>query len=51
MKTVLILIDIQNDYFENGAMRLVGSEKACENAKLILDRFRKDAMPVIYIKR
>jgi len=50
MKTALILIDIQNDYFENGAMRLVGSEKACENAKLILDRFRKDAMPVIYIK-
>ena len=29
MNTALILIDIQNDYFENGAMKLRGSEAAC----------------------
>lgn len=50
MNTALILIDIQNDYFEKGAMRLIGSEEACRNARKILDIFRKNAMPVIYIQ-
>lgn len=40
MKTTLILIDIQNDYFDKGTMTLVGSDKAGMNAKLILERFR-----------
>jgi len=50
MKKALIIIDIQNDYFENGAMTLVGSNEACENAKLLLDRFRAEKLPVIYIQ-
>ena len=50
MKQALILIDIQNDYFEGGAMSLVGSEKASENAKKILDKFRADGLPVIHIQ-
>ncbi|HBL75223.1 MAG: isochorismatase [Bacteroidetes bacterium GWF2_42_66] len=50
MKTALIIIDIQNDYFENGTMTLVGSDKASENAKLLLDRFRADSLPIIHIQ-
>lgn len=36
MNQALIIIDIQNDYFEGGTNPLVGSDKACENAKQIL---------------
>jgi len=50
MKTALLLIDIQNDYFDNGTMALVGSEEASKNAKLILDRFRADDLPIIHIQ-
>jgi len=50
MKKALIIIDIQNDYFENGAMPLVGSYEASENARLVLDRFRADGEPIIHIQ-
>ena len=50
MKKALIIIDIQNDYFDNGTMPLVGSDGACENAKLLLDNFRAATLPVIYIQ-
>jgi nicotinamidase-related amidase len=50
MDTALIIIDIQNDYFHNGSMALVGSDKACENAKLILNKFRANCLPIIHIQ-
>ena len=50
MKTALLIIDIQNDYFDKGTMTLVGSDKASENARLILVRFRADSLPVIHIQ-
>jgi len=50
MKTALILIDIQNDYFEGGNMELIDPEKAADHAKLILDRFRHDGLPIIHIQ-
>ncbi len=50
MKKALIIIDIQNDYFENGSMPLVGSDKACEKAKFVLDKFRSENMPVVHVK-
>lgn len=50
MNTALILIDIQNDYFENGTMTLVGSEKAGLNARQILEKFRADGLPIIHIQ-
>lgn len=50
MKTALIIIDIQNDYFDNGTMTLIGSEKAGNNAKLILDSFRADSLPIIHLQ-
>ena len=50
MNTALIIIDIQNDYFEKGAMPLVDSDKASNNAKLILERFRADSLPIVHIQ-
>jgi nicotinamidase-related amidase len=49
-KEALLIIDIQNDYFKNGAMELVGSLQAAENARRIIDRFRTIRLPVIYIQ-
>jgi len=50
VKTALLIIDIQNDYFDKGTMTLVGSDKASNNAKLILESFRADSLPIIHIQ-
>jgi nicotinamidase-related amidase len=50
MNTALILIDIQNDYFPGGKMELQGSTEAAINAARVLDRFRREGMPVIHIQ-
>ncbi len=50
MNTALILIDIQNDYFDNGTMPLVNSESASLNAKRILDKFRANESVIIHIQ-
>ena len=50
MKNALIIIDIQNDYFEGGANPLVGSREASRNAKALLDEFRARALPVVHIR-
>lgn len=49
-KTALILIDIQNDYFQKGKNELVGSEQASLNAKKVLDKFRKKRDLVVHIQ-
>jgi nicotinamidase-related amidase len=48
MKKALIIIDIQNDYFENGAAELVGSKEASLRTKLLLEKFRNENRPVIH---
>jgi nicotinamidase-related amidase len=50
MKTALLIIDIQNDYFEGGAMALAEPLKASSNAARLLDNFRQNNMPVIHIQ-
>jgi len=50
MKTALLLIDIQNDYFPGGKMELVGMEEACGNASAILEDFRKKDLPVFHVR-
>lgn len=50
MRAGLLLIDIQNDYFDKGAMTLVNPEEACANAKRLLERFRAEKLPVIFIQ-
>ncbi len=46
----LLIIDIQNDYFNIGAMELTGTEVASEKAKLILGLFRNEKLPIIHIQ-
>lgn len=50
MNTALLLIDIQNDYFDKGIMTLVGADAASDNARLILDRYRITNRPIIHIR-
>ena len=50
MSKALIIIDIQNDYFENGAMELVGSLEASEKAKQVLTRFREENLPIVHVQ-
>ena len=50
MNQALILIDIQNDYFPDGAMELVGSLEAGARAGILLQVFREKALPVIHIQ-
>ncbi|MGV3503582.1 MAG: cysteine hydrolase family protein [Adhaeribacter sp.] len=50
MSKALIVIDIQNDYFENGAMELVGALQASEKAKQVLAKFREENLPVIHVQ-
>ncbi|HEY5590231.1 MAG TPA: cysteine hydrolase family protein [Paludibacter sp.] len=50
MTTALIIIDIQNDYFDSGSNTLSGSLLAAKNARLILDDFRSKGLPIIHIQ-
>jgi nicotinamidase-related amidase len=50
MKTALLLIDIQNDYFPGGKMELSGPQQAGENAAALLAAFRRLDLPVIHIQ-
>ncbi len=50
MNQALLLIDIQNDYFTNGAMALVGMEAAADKAALLLQAFRTTGRPVYHIR-
>ena len=47
---ILLLIDIQNDYFPGGAMALVRPDAAAAKATLALDQFRRAGRPVIHIR-
>ena len=49
-KKALLVIDIQNDYFENGAWELVGSTQASLKAAQILEHFRKNNDPIVHIQ-
>lgn len=50
MDKCLLIIDLQNDYFPGGKMELVGTQKASENAQMLLNRFRDKNMPVVHIQ-
>jgi nicotinamidase-related amidase len=50
MSTALVLIDLQNDYFPGGAMELVGADHAVANSALLLQRFRKQSLPIFHIQ-
>lgn len=50
MKTALILIDIQNDYFEGGKNPLAGSADAVQQAWRLLESFRQADLPRVHIQ-
>jgi nicotinamidase-related amidase len=50
MKKALMLVDFQNDYFPGGNMVLVDTEKAAENAQMLLNIFRKEDLPIVHIQ-
>jgi nicotinamidase-related amidase len=50
MKQVLVLIDLQNDYFPGGVLPLAEIESAANNARLLLEHFRQTERPVIHIQ-
>jgi nicotinamidase-related amidase len=48
--TALLIVDIQNFYFQDGKIPLVGSVEASLQAKKMLDRFRAEGLPVVHIR-
>ena len=50
MKTALVLVDIQNDYFAGGRMELSGMEAAGETAKALLSHFRENNWPTVHVQ-
>ena len=50
MKKALLIIDVQNDYFENGAYPLPNAAMAAKNIQSVLARFRADGDLVVFIQ-
>lgn len=50
MITSLLIIDLQNDYFPGGKNPLVDSTQAAEQARRLLEAFRQNLQPVVYIQ-
>ena len=50
MKTALILVDIQNDYFKGGQMELVGMDEAGTKAGRLLSYFRENDLSTFHIQ-
>jgi nicotinamidase-related amidase len=50
MKTALILIDIQKDYFPGGRMELVGPLEASRNAGRLLAVCRAENLPIVHVR-
>jgi len=50
LKKALLIIDVQNDYFEGGRSELHNPLMALSNIKTTLDAFRKENLPVIHVQ-
>jgi nicotinamidase-related amidase len=50
MKTALLLVDIQNEYFSGGKMVLEGSLEASQKARQVLSFFREKGLPLVHIQ-
>ncbi len=50
MTPVLVLVDLQNDYFPGGAMELVGADEAVAHARIVLKQFRTAGRPVVHVQ-
>ena len=50
MRTGLLLVDLQNDYFPGGKMELTGILQASGKARSVLDHFRTNTLPVYHVQ-
>jgi len=50
MKSALILVDIQNDYFPGGAMELAGMSQAAAGAQEVLAAYREARRPIFHVQ-
>lgn len=50
MNTILVLIDLQNDYFPGGAMELAGADAAVDRAARLLDSCRRRGSPIVHVQ-
>ena len=50
MKKALLVIDVQNDYFDNGAYPLPNANIAAKNIQVVLNKFRAEGDVVVFIK-
>ena len=50
MTTALLLIDIQNDYFQGGQLELVGIDQAAQQAAGVLSLFREKGWNVFHVQ-
>jgi nicotinamidase-related amidase len=50
MTPALIIVDLQNDYFPDGKMALVGMEEAAKKAHHALELFRARNLPIFHIQ-
>lgn len=50
MKTALLLVDIQREYFPGGAMPLEGPVEAAVQARKLLAHFRYNHLPAIFVQ-
>ncbi|KRN07028.1 isochorismatase [Liquorilactobacillus sucicola DSM 21376 = JCM 15457] len=50
MKQALLIIDVQNDYFENGRMELVSPQQALTQINKLEVSFKTRDLPIIYIQ-
>ncbi len=50
MKTALLIIDVQNDYFPNGKMEINNSVNVSIKIKDLINHFRSRLMPIIHVK-
>ena len=50
MKQALLVIDVQNDYFKNGKMELVGPDQALDKIKQLEQYFNEKDLPIIYVQ-
>jgi nicotinamidase-related amidase len=49
-ETALLVIDIQNFYFDKGSLPLTGSVEASRQARRVLDVFRAKKLPAIHVR-
>jgi nicotinamidase-related amidase len=48
--TALVLVDFQNDYFEEGDWPLVDMDEAASNGVKLLEAFRAKGLPVVHVR-